>query len=575
MKPSTPLPEERDVPLKTPAPQATVARSLAAMLEPDVGQRRATEALLQQLLEAQTGGNTAIALDADTRQWLQARRWAASNRETAPVMVDDSLAQFHSYWHAEKAIAAALVARSGASGQTRPVPALEADFIQQARQARLNEEKLVLIEKALGQSLTVLTGGPGTGKTTALAWLLAALLRQAGDLSIALAAPTGKAAQRMKESLDRAIDNLPLNAEQRQHLQQLNPGTLHRLLGIGYTPQPAFDASNPLPFDLVVVDEASMVDVQLLAKLVRALPARTRLILMGDPYQLASVEAGNVLGDLVQGLPEAHAQLTHSHRFNKAIEGLAKAVFGGQAEHAWQLLSGSGSSALAVIEASQKALLAAIDAGFSGYLQALKGVNAGVEPEKRGAVARQLMDSLKAFRVLSPLRHDRRIGVEMLNQQIISHWQRQRRLQALGQGLFCGQSILIKENDRSLDLFNGDMGVLLPHGKAVMAWFEDSRSHTGLRAIPVTQLPRWETAYAMTVHKAQGAEFENVLLVLPDEPQPVLTRELLYTALTRAQKKFMLAGHEAIFSAAVTNPLQRTGGLLPKIQAERKGQLAP
>lgn len=522
--------------------------------------RGLARAVLGQLLEAQQRGDTAIPVDEATATALRNEPWVSNGSEPAPVILNDPLAQFHIYWQAEQDIAAALAPRV-----QRTTPGqLDDDFLAQANAKTLDPEKLTQIERALGQSLTLLTGGPGTGKTTTLAWLLAALLRGEPELTIALAAPTGKAAQRMKESLDKAIPHLPLDDEQKARLQRLTPGTLHRLLGIGRTPQPRHDGDNPLPYDLIVVDEASMVDALALAKLCRALKPDTRLILMGDPNQLASVEAGNVLGDLVAALPQAHCRLERSHRFNRTIGALADAVLAGDAENAWAQLQ-AGDEALQVLPPQRSELLQAIDDGFADYLAQLQQLQSADSFEAVAAQAHALMQALNRFRILTALRHDRVVGANALNEQLLHHWRT--RLTPLQEGIHAGQPILIQENDYSLGLYNGDMGIVLPWRGTPMAWFEDADAPTGLRAIPVSQLPAWETAWAMTVHKAQGAEFERVLLLLPDEDKPLLTRELVYTALTRAKKGFIIFARQHIFEAAVRNRTRRLSGLTHTLNA--------
>ncbi|SIO16710.1 DNA helicase/exodeoxyribonuclease V, alpha subunit [Sulfurivirga caldicuralii] len=525
--------------------------------------RSLARSVLGQLLEAQQRGDTAIPVDETTAAALRNEPWVSDGSEPAPVILHHNLAQFHIYWQAERDIAEALAPRLR---HTTPAQ-LDDNFLAQADAQALDPEKLTQIERALGQSLTLLTGGPGTGKTTTLAWQLAALLRGEPKLTIALAAPTGKAAQRMKESLDKAIAHLPLSDAQKAHLQRLIPSTLHRLLGIGRTPQPRHDGDNPLPYDLIVVDEASMVDALTLAKLCRALKADTRLILMGDPNQLASVEAGNVLGDLVAALPQVHCRLQRSHRFNRTIGALADAVLAGEAEAAWAQLQ-AGDEALQVLPPQRRELLQAIDDGFADYLAQLQQLQPADSFDAVAAQAQALMQALSRFRILTALRHDRSVGANALNEQLLHHWRTH--LSPLQDGIHTGQPILIQENDYSLRLYNGDMGIVLPWRGTPMAWFEDADAPTGLRAIPASQLPAWETAWAMTVHKAQGAEFERVLLLLPDENKPLLTRELVYTALTRAKKGFIIFAQQNVFEAAVHNRTRRLSGLTHTLNALHK-----
>ncbi len=527
-----------------PSVSRVLVNALLQTLSPSDPER--ARSVLAQLLEAQQRGDTALCVPDATAAWLRGEAWVSDGEQPAPVVLHGNRVQFHIYWQAERWILEGLAPRvCSATKGTLPQKLVEA-----AQKQNIDPEKLAQIERALDQSLTLLTGGPGTGKTTTLAWLLAALLHEKPQMTLALAAPTGKAAQRMKEALDGAIPKLPLSAEQKAKLSGLAPTTLHRLLGIGTTPQPWHTADNPLPYDLVVVDEASMVDVLTLAKLINALRPETRLILMGDPHQLASVEAGNVLADLVRAFPAAHCQLTRSHRFNPVIGALADAVLQGDVAQACALVAETDGSVIQPV--ARRDLLAVCERGHEDYLAMLKGKN-GAGYEAVADHARTLLKALQAFRVLTPLRHHYRWGVEALNARLIRHF----KLKPLGRDHYVGQPILIQENDHTLELFNGDQGVILPVEGVPMAWFERGGQ---IRALPVSQLPAWESAFAMTVHKAQGAEFDEVLLALPEEDTPLLTRELVYTALTRAKKRFGLMGLEP-FLEAVRHPTERMTGL--------------
>ena len=538
----------------TPPAYQPLLAPLLATLETEPAAREQAKPYLAALLEAQEKGDTAIPVTPADQAWLQSRAWVGNGEIPTPTVLQNDLLQFHLYWLAEQQILQGLTPKVQAveaqSGE------LDTDFKNQANAQALDPEKLEQIAQALPQSLTLLTGGPGTGKTTTLAWLLAALLQQQPDLTIALAAPTGKAAQRMKEALDKAIPTLPLTDVQKQHLQTLTPSTLHRLLGIGRTPQPRYHPDNPLAYDLIVVDEASMVDVLTLSKLVQALKPTARLILMGDPNQLASVEAGNVLADLVKRFPATHRHLNRSHRFNEQIGGLADAVLAGEAEKAWQLLTDTQQTTLEQHPLNANQLLQTAETGFTKFLSTLQSFQSG-DAKTVGEQARKLMENLTLFRILSPLRHHAQWGVTALNQSLITRFQQQG-LRPIADGLYAGQPILIQENDYQTGLFNGDQGIILPLDGLAVAWFEEGSQ---MRAIPVSQLPQWETAFAMTVHKAQGAEFAEVLLVLPDEPNPLLTRELVYTALTRAKKRFILAANQTSLKQSIHNPTQRITGI--------------
>ncbi len=532
-------------------PHHPVLSHLLRIFEPGgLSDRERARPFVAALLEAQARGDTATRVNEKDQSWLKTRPWVGDGSLPTPVVLHSDLLQFQIYWQAERHILNGLqpLVQHRQHGDS-----LSEDFVRQAQCQKLDPEKLVQIERALSQHLTLLTGGPGTGKTTTLAWLLAALLRQQPDLTIALAAPTGKAAQRMKEALEKAIPSLPLSDEQKQRLQSLVPSTLHRLLGIGGIPRPRHDQDNPLDYDLVVVDEVSMADVLILSKLVQVIKPGGRLILMGDPNQLASVEAGSVLADLTLCFPQAHCQLARSHRFDKTIGALADMVLTGRPEAAWAYLEAPDHSALQVLPLRREQVLEAASRGFETYLEALSHFHSG---DHREVVeqAKSLLSVLDQFRVLTPLRHHPQWGTVALNQLLIRRFD----LKPLSKNVYLGQPVLIQENDYQLGLFNGDQGIILPLDGMPVAWFSEREK---MRAVPVSQLPRWETAFAMTVHKAQGAEFLKELFLLPDEEAPIATRELVYTAVSRAKEQFEFAGSRQALTAAIRHRTNRISGL--------------
>jgi exodeoxyribonuclease V alpha subunit len=400
--------------------------------------------------------------------------------------------------------------------------------------------------------LTVITGGPGTGKTRTVTEILRQLLGQprGEQLRIALAAPTGKAAARLTEAI-RPIRN------------DIEAMTIHRLLG--YRPgSPYFrhDASNPLDVNVLIVDEASMIDLALMAKLVAAVPADARLVLLGDRDQLASVEAGSVLADICAAADNAAPNgplfgtvvaLRRNYRFaeSSGIFRVSTAINSGDADAAiaafnekvdqeakWQPLPSSTKLA--------SALRDHVVGGFRSYLETK-------DPEE--ALAR-----LQQFRILCALRHGP-FGAENLNalaEQILAD----ARLLEPRATWYAGQPITITRNDYNLALFNGDSGIILPDleaGGELRAFFVSAQNR--IRRFLPSRLPAHETGFAMTVHKSQGSEFETVLLVLPEKDAPLLTRELLYTGVTRARKRVEVWAVEETLRAAIGRRIQRTSGL--------------
>jgi exodeoxyribonuclease V alpha subunit len=437
---------------------------------------------------------------------------------------------------------------------------------------------------ALRGALTVITGGPGTGKTTTVARILALLLHENPTLQIALAAPTGKAAARLVESIRGSVDSLPVDEALRRRMPTTSR-TLHRLLG--YQPWNdtfAHGADAPLAEDVVIVDEASMVDVLMMDALFAALRPKTRLILLGDRDQLASVDTGYVLGDLcraAEGCGQVHGdalarwfgalsgctldahrdatperdavvRLVKSYRFEKqpGIGGLAECVRRGSAAGALAVLADVARPDATRRDATRSAaeLLAPMSNAVNDYL-------AAETPE-------QALDRFDAFRVLCALR-DGHAGVAGLNEQI-ERWLRMRGIPTRARW-YEGRPVLVTANDQATGLFNGDVGVTTISGGQARVWFSDGNGNP--RAVAPARLPAHETAWAMTVHKAPGSEFGQVVLVLPDEDTRVLTRELLYTGVTRARTSVDIVGETELLRLAIERATVRASGLAARLMA--------
>src|SRR5436190_2542709 len=413
------------------------------------------------------------------------------------------------------------------------------------------------IEAAVENYLTIISGGPGTGKTTAVLDILKRLLEQADDepLRVALVAPTGKAAVRLEETIRNGLQRLECSDEIRVRIPT-TASTIHRLLGRrGNSVYFRHDQRNPLPIDLLVIDEASMVAFPLLCKVFDALPADCHVILLGDHEQLASVEPGAVLADIVEAaasvespLSNAVAPLEKNYRFGEqsGVYHLCDAVRHGEADQAIRILREHSYPEIVSREIQGAPKLVAsfsetILAGFSS-----------LATERQPAVA---LAKLENFRVLAALRRGP-FGVEGLNREI------ERVLLEAGlipehlTSSYPGKPILITKNDYQLQLYNGDVGVLLPdlsakdHPGQLWAWFM-GKENVPRRFAPA-RLPEYKTAYAMTVHKSQGSEFSNVLFILPDAYSPVLTRELVYTGLTRARSQVEFWWNPADLTVAVS-----------------------
>lgn len=455
------------------------------------------------------------------------------------------------YWDYEQALAAALRKRCAAARR-------------EVRKADSKDGQDIAVQTALAERLCIITGGPGTGKTTTVLRILVELLTREPGLRIGLAAPTGKAAARMQDAIRAGIEKASaLASETRQRLPKA-ASTIHRLLG----PKPGsvyfrHDCNNPLPLDILVIDEVSMVALPLMAKLFDALPDAARVILLGDCDQLASVEPGNVLGDLAQAasaekspLSRNHISLTRNYRFrdDSGIFRICSKVREGDAEGAITCLKESQTAAdlsysdLPTPAALKSRLAEAVLHGFKSYLSAKNDPQAA-------------LDAFSRFRVLCALRQGP-YGVQEINRSI-SEILQEAGLLSRSSGLSAGAPILITQNDHQLRIYNGDVGIVLPDPKIsdgqLWAWFPGEGMEP--RRLAPGRLPPSEPAWAMTAHKSQGSEFESVLFLLPDGDCPVLTRELVYTGLTRARSHVALWSKEPVLKAAIGRRTTRSSGL--------------
>ena len=402
---------------------------------------------------------------------------------------------------------------------------------------------------ALTQGFSIITGGPGTGKTTTVVKILALLQQQYIEkpLHIALAAPTGKAAMRLQESIGFNKNTLPCSDEIKALIPE-TVTTLHRLLGAKLN-SPYFKHSkeHQLIYDVVVIDEASMVDLALMSKLLDALKPSARLILLGDKDQLASVESGAVLADLSEALPEHTAELKTAHRFNADIKQLAEAINTQQTDLAWQLFN----TANTTIELLTEDLIQYVAFKQTEYLTLIE----------QNKSFNDIFAAFNQFQVLCSNREGK-LGVMDINYRVEQKLAGRGRIQLSG-FWYNGRPIMITQNNPSLHLYNGDIGLCLANedGK-LMVYFLCPDGSTK-KYLP-SRIVQCETVFAMTVHKSQGSEFKEVLIVLPESMNPVLTKELLYTAITRAKDKIKLVANKTVFSTAIQQKTSRVTGLAYK-----------
>ncbi|MDP1648299.1 MAG: exodeoxyribonuclease V subunit alpha [Rubrivivax sp.] len=555
------------------------------------------------------------ALQASPLVWLDdpARADAAAGGQT-PLVLRGTRLYLRRYWRFEQRVAAQVLQRTAVPKAVDEVAArrwLDCLFPPPGTPG-LDWQKLACA-LALRGGLTIVTGGPGTGKTYSAARLLALLyaLDPAPErLRVALAAPTGKAAARLKQSIDVALAGLQQRLGDALPLQQLaahiGPArTLHALLGARPdTRRFRHDAAHPLALDVVIVDEASMVHLEMMAALLDALPHQARVILLGDKDQLASVEAGAVLGELCrdaeqgryrpdtadfalavtgQAIPAAFVSagpplaqqtvmLRRSRRFSGAIGELAAAVNRGDGTAALALLRDAPGPALHWLDASSPAAVvrlalagrAGAEGGHDGYLRALHGRPAGSDAAAFDAWVRAALAAFDRFRLLCALREGE-WGAAGLNIAIERALVAAGRLNRQGDW-YEGRPVMVTRNDPGLGVFNGDIGITLrpaTPGSPLRAYFLDGDR---LHSVAASRLPSVETAYAMTVHKSQGSEFEHAVLVLPPQASALLTRELVYTGITRARSSFTLASAgTAVFAAALAQRTRRASGLLERL----------
>ncbi|WP_298718790.1 exodeoxyribonuclease V subunit alpha [uncultured Oceanisphaera sp.] len=599
---------------------ATLAEPDFALSLPPEGE----ESLSDMLLPSRMLAGLALA------DWVQALALSplvagAHGESDRPLVLHAERLYLRRYWNYEQSVARALAVRIR---DDRVVPDSLPDWLN-----RLFPEPLVLDGErqtdwqklacalAAGSGFTLITGGPGTGKTTTVVRLLA-LLQGTADkpLRIRLAAPTGKAAARLTESIGAQVASLPVDNAVRERIPT-EVSTLHRLLGsLPNSRHFRHHAGNPLALDVLVVDEASMIDLEMMACLLSALPPHARLLLLGDKDQLASVEAGALLGDLCRDADQGHYQpervawlervsgerlehpalqageagryplaqrilmLRYSRRFagGSGIGRLAEAVNRQQAGLSRQQFGRDDVATLRLKGEQDAALNRLLHGGRGqavGYGHYLERLNTG-RPAADTAHddpawtnwAGQVLAAFDEFRLLCTVRKGP-WGVAGLNQRIAALLHRRGLLEA-EEGWYEGRPVLVTRNDYGLGLMNGDIGIALrlpeEDGRRVLrVVFARNDGGGGLRLVLPSRLSEVETVFAMTVHKSQGSEFAHTALILPDALNPVLTKELLYTAITRARRWFTLLEPRAgVFEQAIGRRVERRSGLLAGLQEE-------
>ncbi|MEN6376133.1 MAG: exodeoxyribonuclease V subunit alpha [Smithella sp.] len=532
----------------------------------------------------------------ELKDWLNALQSSScvgKPSEFKPLILDArNRLYLQRYWQYEQDIAGNILSRKSS---LRKVELDKSELTTRLRlyfpgnydQGKINWHR-VAATAAILKNFLVISGSPGTGKTTTITKIMALLLEmEKRNLQIALAAPTGKAAARLQESVRKTKEKLTCT----DAVKVLIPNdaqTIHRLLGsLGNSPYFRFNEDNPLPYDLVVVDEASMADVPLLAKLFKALPDDSRIILLGDKDQLASVDAGVVLGDICAqdaadiysrefagqiadlsgeklismdmpaGVQDSIIELQTNFRFaqESGINALSHAVKCGNIPKVFELLQGRHYSDVEWIDLTSPRVLhknfaKAIIDGYSEYLETVK----------RRDGEDKIFDCLEKFRILCALRVGN-WGTQRINAFVEKALSEVKLINIQG-SFYEGRPVMVTQNDYNLNLFNGDVGIILRNRREegeMLAHFRDE--HGKIRKIIPSRLPGLETVWAMTVHKSQGSEYDRVLLALSDRDIPVATRELVYTGITRARRYVQIWAGEDVLASAVSRRIKRTSGL--------------
>lgn len=509
------------------------------------------------------GGTVAVPELDDLLLRLQMSGMVSDRGDRTPLVLGkDGRLYLQRYWAAETGLARLILERCRAVAQSPG----SADNARIERLFAMDSGGLQheAARKALCRRFSVIAGGPGTGKTSTVVRILALLAGEngRGGVRIAMAAPTGKAALRLSASIRMQKRALDCSEAARLAIPE-EATTLHRLLGaVPGSGRFRHGPDNPLPFDTLVVDEASMVALPLMHALVSALAPECRLILLGDPDQLASVEAGAVLGDICSAgaaegstLGDSVTVLRKAYRFDAgaAIGELARFVNDGNADGALRLLQGSGQGV------SLRPPFPSGEEPGDGLERALLE---GYRPYLEASTPAEALQAFDRFRILSALREAPGLaGVKGLN-AAAERLLRRHALIDHSVPFYHGRPVMVTRNSYSMRLFNGDVGIVFDahDGSGPMVWFPAPEG--SVRPVPPERLPEHETAYAVTVHKSQGSEFDSVLLVLPPADSPLLSRELLYTGITRARSAVEIRASEETLRAAVRRPTKRASGLM-------------
>ena len=449
----------------------------------------------------------------------------------APIIKGDNFIQLYRLWDSEQNLLKNLLNKAQ---KIYPEISLDSDL-------GLNEEQIKAVKKALTRDLCLITGGPGTGKTYTLARLVAILLKNNPNLNIALAAPTGKAANRMEEALREAWSNLP--PEFQIYKPASEAKTLHRLLAYGFGSF-KHNESNPLPYDLIIVDEASMLSAELASALLKA-ALNSRLIMLGDPKQLAAVEPGAVLYDLVKNpkFQDNIAQLKVANRFTEDSEIFKLSNSLEQGFEAVKKVLKAGKEVKHLLPTKEN--LEKLDKFFVPYFRAVKKLSENPSAEE----LKNLFELFDEFRILCANKNGN-LGTIFINDYLFKKFSPAQNTAEF----FNGLPLMVSKNDAENGIYNGDIGIFF-NGKIYFPKFE-----AGIERYKINP-ENLSPSFAMTVHKSQGSEFKKVLLIMDALREEILTTELLYTAITRAKKQLTICAHDKALKLCCEKKILRSTGI--------------
>ncbi|MCU4563715.1 exodeoxyribonuclease V subunit alpha [Acinetobacter sp. WU_MDCI_Abxc222] len=539
---------------------------------------------LQQLIEASLQGDSCIDISSEQIAALGQLTISAdqATSKVAPCVYDEQGLALYRYWHLEQRLAEQICRLK----QQLIQPVSCDDYLDLLTDAH----QQAALQMVARQGLSIITGGPGTGKTYTLARIIAVLSQAIPHIRVAMAAPTGKAAQRMQEALQNSFNDPKLleSGLVSEELRNQGTQTIHRLLGMGHSQTPRFNQKQPLPYDVIVVDEASMLDLNLATLLFEAVPESCRIILLGDANQLASVDVGAVLADLqqIQALADNRVQLQTSRRFTEGalIGQVAKFIQAQsyQQDHV-EVLQRFEVDIVQVSELKpillqrdmpdvvqleylpegnhaeveiyyQKLML-----GFQGYVKSLKNY---LKEERSIEQVQNVVKAFDDYRILTAVRHGP-FGLQQLN-QYAQRWLQQQLSIVTAGGWYVGRPVMMTYNDYQLGISNGDIGLCFEHRtqpQQFEVYFPSLNKWVAANRLPKSI----QSAFALTIHKSQGSEFTHTAVVLDQTAKNLLSQELIYTAITRAKKVVSLLVHQEALLQAFTVRTTRKSGLVQKV----------